>query len=65
MSRIGKKPIEIPENVTVQFNQQVLSIKGPMGALSREIHPDILLDIDVQWQGNSCSGCLKDKLHIR
>ncbi len=46
MSRIGKKPVEIPENVTVEFAEQVLTTKGPLGSLKREIHPDIGLDID-------------------
>jgi large subunit ribosomal protein L6 len=46
MSRIGKKPIKIPEKVTVQLDQKVLTVKGPLGKLTRDIHPDIELDID-------------------
>ena len=33
MSRIGKKPIAIPENVTVKINAGVITIKGPKGEL--------------------------------
>ena len=33
MSRIGKKPIEIPENVTVKIDAGVITIKGPKGEL--------------------------------
>jgi len=33
VSRIGKKPIEIPENVTVKIDAGVITIKGPKGEL--------------------------------
>jgi large subunit ribosomal protein L6 len=33
VSRIGKKPIAIPENVTVKINAGVITIKGPKGEL--------------------------------
>jgi ribosomal protein L6P/L9E len=36
MSRIGKKPVEIPDKVTVEFAEQVLTTKGPLGSLKRE-----------------------------
>lgn len=39
MSRIGKKPIEIPKGVTVNLNGQLIKIKGPKGELHRNIHP--------------------------
>lgn len=31
MSRIGNKPIEIPEKVKVQYADSILSAEGPMG----------------------------------
>lgn len=31
MSRIGKKPIVVPDGVTVTINQGILSVKGPLG----------------------------------
>ena len=34
MSRIGKKPIEIPEKVAVDINAGAISVKGPKGELS-------------------------------
>lgn len=34
MSRIGKKPIEIPQNVSVEISGNVVSVKGPKGELS-------------------------------
>lgn len=34
MSRIGKKPIEIPQSVTVQINGRKVEVKGPSGTLT-------------------------------
>lgn len=41
MSRIGKKPIIIPEGVDVSIVDQVITVKGPKGTLSRALHKDI------------------------
>jgi len=41
MSRIGKKPIEIPQGVIVEVQANGIAVKGPHGSLSRIIHPDI------------------------
>lgn len=35
MSRIGKKPIEIPKGVTVQIQPDIISVKGPKGQLQQ------------------------------
>ena len=37
MSRIGKLPIHIPAGVTVTFQDGVVAVKGPKGALSQSI----------------------------
>lgn len=37
MSRIGKKPIQIPKGVDVKIDGNFISIKGPMGELSRKV----------------------------
>ncbi len=44
MSRIGKKPIEIPAGVLVQIEGRNVSVKGPKGELSREFRPEISLE---------------------
>jgi len=36
MSRIGKLPIEIPKGVEVKINNDLLTIKGPLGQLSQK-----------------------------
>jgi large subunit ribosomal protein L6 len=46
MSRIGKKPIEIPEGVTVTNNNNTVTIKGPKGELTRSFHPDMVINIE-------------------
>ncbi|MCS6957399.1 MAG: 50S ribosomal protein L6 [Aquificaceae bacterium] len=49
MSRIGKKPIEIPQNVRVNLQDGELRVEGPKGKLSMNIHPEIR----VQVEGNT------------
>ena len=44
MSRIGRLPITLPANVEVQQDGQVLRVKGPLGELSREIHPEMKIE---------------------
>lgn len=39
MSRIGKKPINIPAGVTVSVKDNFLQVKGPKGELSYHLHP--------------------------
>ena len=44
MSRVGKKPIKIPEGVEIKIDGQKVTVKGPKGELSREIRPEIKLE---------------------
>jgi large subunit ribosomal protein L6 len=41
LSRIGKKPIRIPEGIEVTIKDNVVSVKGPKGVLDQELHPSI------------------------
>jgi large subunit ribosomal protein L6 len=41
MSRIGKKPIEIPDGVEVKIDGQKVFVKGPKGALDFSFHRDV------------------------
>ncbi len=42
MSRIGKKPISLPGNVTLSVDEQnVVTVKGPKGSLTQSVDPDI------------------------
>ncbi len=41
MSRVGKKPISLPQGVTVKVNNQVISVKGPKGELKETLDRDM------------------------
>lgn len=45
MSRIGKKPIEVPENVTVTISEEnFVTVKGPKGELTNTFNSDIKIE---------------------
>ncbi|MBS4206344.1 50S ribosomal protein L6 [Lederbergia citrea] len=46
MSRIGKKPIEIPEGVTVTMDGQTVTVKGPKGELTNTFNSDMAIAIE-------------------
>ena len=46
MSRIGNKPITVPEGVEVKIDGQKVTVKGPKGTLEREIHKNVSLEMD-------------------
>ena len=41
MSRIGRLPITVPSGVDVTIDGRTLTVKGPKGSLTRELHPDM------------------------
>jgi large subunit ribosomal protein L6 len=48
VSRIGRKPIEIPEGVTVTVKNDIVTVKGPKGELVEKVHPDISVEMKGQ-----------------
>ena len=46
MSRIGKKPVALPNGVTAQINGQKITVKGPKGEISRSLHEDMALSLE-------------------
>jgi large subunit ribosomal protein L6 len=44
MSRIGKKPIEIPEGVKVEISDKEIRVSGPKGELKQVIHQEIKIE---------------------
>jgi large subunit ribosomal protein L6 len=44
MSRIGKRPINIPAKVVVSIDGQKVSVKGPKGELSRELPAEVIVE---------------------
>lgn len=47
MSRIGKRPVEVPGNVKVTIDGQKVSVEGPKGKLSRELVPQVTVSIEA------------------
>jgi large subunit ribosomal protein L6 len=41
MSRIGRLPVAVPSSVDVTIEGRRLTVKGPKGTLTRELHPDM------------------------
>jgi large subunit ribosomal protein L6 len=48
MSRIGRMPIAIPEGVTFKVEGNVVFVKGPKGELSRDLHQDMIIEVEGQ-----------------
>ena len=46
MSRIGKKPVELPSGVTATIDGTHVKVKGPKGELERTIHPDMKVTLE-------------------
>ncbi|MBP3953423.1 50S ribosomal protein L6 [Bacillus suaedae] len=45
MSRIGKKPVEVPSGVTITLDGTLMTVKGPKGELKRNLHEDMKINI--------------------
>ncbi len=46
MSRIGNKPITVPEGVDIKIEGKHITVKGPKGTLERDIHNNISLEME-------------------
>jgi len=46
MSRIGKAPVEIPDKVNVEINNNVVTATGPLGTLNLKVRPEISIKIE-------------------
>jgi large subunit ribosomal protein L6 len=46
MSRIGKKPIPVPKNVTATVDGQTVTVKGPKGQLSLTLVDDVAAKLE-------------------
>ncbi|MSR36994.1 MAG: 50S ribosomal protein L6 [Gemmatimonadetes bacterium] len=47
MSRIGKKPVNLPKGVDVSVKKQTVRVKGPKGDLTMNIHPALSVKVDA------------------
>lgn len=46
MSRVGKKPISIPEAIKIVYKDHLITVEGKKGKLARALHPGVNLEID-------------------
>lgn len=46
MSRIGRRPIPLPKNVTATIDGQLVKVKGPRGELQRKLHPSMSIALE-------------------
>ncbi len=48
MSRIGKKPVQVPAGVKVQIVDRTITVEGPKGSLTWEYRPEVSVAYDEQ-----------------
>lgn len=48
MSRIGKKPIALPDGVEVTLEGRMITVKGPLGRLQYEHRPEVTVTVDTE-----------------
>ena len=46
MSRVGKRPVVVPQEVKLSLEDQVLSVKGPKGELNRRLNTEVEVKIE-------------------
>ena len=45
MSRIGRMPVAVPAGVDVKLDGKTLTVKGPKGTLTQELHQDMIVEV--------------------
>ena len=48
MSRIGKRPVPLPQGVTASIDGRTVTVKGPKGEISRMVHPELTVALEAQ-----------------
>lgn len=62
MSRVGKRPIDIPANVQVEIKNGDIAVQGPKGQLAGRIHPRVTVEVkDNRIIVTRCSDTKLDK----
>ena len=46
MSRIGKRPVEVPKGVEISLKERSVRVKGPKGDLTLNVHPALTVKMD-------------------
>jgi large subunit ribosomal protein L6 len=46
MSRIGRKPVQVPEGVDVELGPGHVTVKGPKGELEQDVSPEMKVELE-------------------
>ena len=46
LSRIGRKPVVLPEGVTVELDYCMITVSGPKGKLEERLHPEVRVELE-------------------
>ena len=65
MSRIGKKPVQLPDKVQITLDGDIINVKGPKGSLARKLHPAVNIEIDNQVLNVSTDTSDKKKVALQ
>ena len=65
MSRIGKKPVQLPDKVQITLDGDIINVKGPKGSLDRKLHPAVNVEIDNQVLSVSTDTSDKKKVALQ
>ncbi|MDD4272417.1 MAG: 50S ribosomal protein L6 [Desulfobacter postgatei] len=65
MSRIGKKPVQLPDKVQITLDGDIINVKGPKGSLARKLHPAVNVEIDNQVLNVSTDTSDKKKVALQ
>ena len=65
MSRIGKKPVQLPDKVQITLDGDTINVKGPKGSLDRKLHPAVNVEIDNQVLSVSTDTSDKKKVALQ
>jgi large subunit ribosomal protein L6 len=55
MSRIGKKPVEVPASVKVAIADRTVTVEGPLGTLTMDHRPEVGVEFDSGAKEIRCS----------
>ena len=66
MSRIAKQPVEIPSNVEINIEKNMILFKGPKGEMKMDLHEDVIVDkkentinVEVNDKNSAMAGTMR------
>ena len=66
MSRIAKQPVEIPSNVEINIEKNMILFKGPKGEMKMDLHEDVKVDkkentinVEVNDKNSAMAGTMR------